>query len=1104
QATTTSNVGLRITSTTQGISLAGLTSCTQALETDANGNIICGTDQAGGASFGQTLEVFNSGAYLAPTTSIAFVAPTTLGVATTSPWARLSLGTHDLAPTTPSFVIASSSTGVATSTQFIVRNGFVGIGTSSPLALLSINPTNLLGTAPIMTVGSSTQTVFSIDNAGSTTVKNLLFTDTGANGIFWNMMETPNNDLSIYYPSVRRAVLINAGTGGGMLGVGTSSANGFATIVAASSTPSIAITDSDAATDRKHWLLSGSDGQFSIGTTTDTFTATSSPFRITTTGTTTVTQFAVSTLNCSAAGSLVQTNEQGQFVCGTDDGGSVTPQGATGAVQFNNGGAFGGNTGGMFFDSTNMRLGLGSTTPWASLSIQANSGSTTFAIGSSTRSYFVVGNDGRVGVGTSTPMATLSVVGGNGTYPAFVVSTTTGNWGAGHRPLLWAAATTTGALDYARVAIGTTSPWGNSGLRDQLTVDGRIYSTWRYAACDFANMSMTAVLAALTPNFCGPFAWAPTNTGLSLFATSVRTVPSTLWMAIAAGAAGTGSSVRSMMHVTSPTTSPTLEAVVSLNPAQATSTIVMVGFTGNAATANPVIGREPVNGIYFIASSTAGVGVTGGGANWWAVVKQGANRTAMDTGIASSTNDAGTPTPTATSTAQRLRIEVTPTNVTFLINGNVVAASTTGSVNADYAVNVSLAGSINGTLSQPQIGRANFGLRSLRVWDDDPPESKQLAAGPDSLAAPENETFDWDGGSNFSVSYLFNEQEPERGAANGKIARIDPATTSAVKFARQPYDKDLLGVVVNASMNTVGYQYAGKTTLIATQGRVPLQIVSENGGIRAGDPITSSSFAGYGMKATRPGYIIGRALESFELSTSTQECSSVEGTTTPVCAGTILIALSPEYALNFDAMIDVFGESATELTGEVAADLAEALNVLADDAFSKAVQFASLVAERVVAKMGIFERLFAKTIYAENIYADTVNAKTLCLDGLCITKDQLHAILNGQVAGSSTTTPSGSAPPPQEKEPDPASTASTTPSMGTTTPPGDGGDGSEAPPEGPPAEVQSEEGPAEDPPTENPPSEESPTEEPPVEELPQESETESPPPVDGGDEGGEN
>jgi len=44
-------------------------------------------------------------------------------------------------------------------------------------------------------------------------------------------------------------------------------------------------------------------------------------------------------------------------------------------------------------------------------------------------------------------------------------------------------------------------------------------------------------------------------------------------------------------------------------------------------------------------------------------------------------------------------------------------------------------------------------------------------------------------------------------------------------------------------------------------GRVPTKVSLENGPIRPGDLITSSSQAGVGMKATKPGRVIGVALE---------------------------------------------------------------------------------------------------------------------------------------------------------------------------------------------------------------------------------------------------
>src|SRR3989344_5323235 len=81
------------------------------------------------------LPKWNSGTFA---NSLVYDDGTNVGVATTSPWAKFSVGTHNLAVTSPAFVIASSSVGLATSTQFVVVNGNVGVGTVSPGANLHI------------------------------------------------------------------------------------------------------------------------------------------------------------------------------------------------------------------------------------------------------------------------------------------------------------------------------------------------------------------------------------------------------------------------------------------------------------------------------------------------------------------------------------------------------------------------------------------------------------------------------------------------------------------------------------------------------------------------------------------------------------------------------------------------------------------------------------------------------------------------------------------------------------------------------------------------------------------------------------------------------
>ena len=99
-------------------------------------------------------------------------------------------------------------------------------------------------------------------------------------------------------------------------------------------------------------------------------------------------------------------------VNGTCVGGGGSAGGAAGQIQFNDGSSFAGASQ-LTWDSTNNRLGIGTTTPWATLSIHAGAASTTFAIGSSTSTYFVVDNSGKVGIGTASPGRSLDVYNGS-------------------------------------------------------------------------------------------------------------------------------------------------------------------------------------------------------------------------------------------------------------------------------------------------------------------------------------------------------------------------------------------------------------------------------------------------------------------------------------------------------------------------------------------------------------------------------------------------------------------------------------------------------------------------------------------------------------------
>ena len=52
----------------------------------------------------------------------------------------------------------------------------------------------------------------------------------------------------------------------------------------------------------------------------------------------------------------------------------------------------------------------------------------------------------------------------------------------------------------------------------------------------------------------------------------------------------------------------------------------------------------------------------------------------------------------------------------------------------------------------------------------------------------------------------------------------------------------------------------GKPVIVGLSGRVPVKVSTKNGDIRPGDYITTSDIPGVGMRATRAGHVIGKAL----------------------------------------------------------------------------------------------------------------------------------------------------------------------------------------------------------------------------------------------------
>jgi hypothetical protein len=88
-----------------------------------------------------------------------------------------------------------------------------------------------------------------------------------------------------------------------------------------------------------------------------------------------------------------------------------------------------------------------------------------------------------------------------------------------------------------------------------------------------------------------------------------------------------------------------------------------------------------------------------------------------------------------------------------------------------------------------------------------------------------------------------------------------------VVLSSRPYQGPVVGIVSNnyGDFTSAGYNVPEEEhpMPVALVGRVPVNVTNENGSIRVGDYLTTSSTPGYAMKATEVGRVIGMALADF-------------------------------------------------------------------------------------------------------------------------------------------------------------------------------------------------------------------------------------------------
>jgi hypothetical protein len=268
-----------------------------------------------------------------------------------------------------------------------LNSGNVGVGTTSPSKTLAVQGNSYVSGTSFF--GGAITATSTLNVTGLTTLGNASTTQIGSTG-------------SAYFATL-----------GGSLGVGTTSpwanlsVNGTSTQTVI---PLFAVASSTGSATSTAFIIDA-NGKVGIGTTSPSQQL-SIAGGIFTTGSSTMMNGIDLTSGCFSINGTCLGSGSGTVNSGTT--GQFAFYGANGTAV---------SATSSIFVSSDSKIGIGTTSPWAKLSINPVTGDgPSFVIGSSTATKFVVDNAGNVGVGTASPYAKLSIVAASATSPAFSIS----------------------------------------------------------------------------------------------------------------------------------------------------------------------------------------------------------------------------------------------------------------------------------------------------------------------------------------------------------------------------------------------------------------------------------------------------------------------------------------------------------------------------------------------------------------------------------------------------------------------------------------------------------------------------------------------------------
>jgi F0F1-type ATP synthase membrane subunit c/vacuolar-type H+-ATPase subunit K len=98
-------------------------------------------------------------------------------------------------------------------------------------------------------------------------------------------------------------------------------------------------------------------------------------------------------------------------------------------------------------------------------------------------------------------------------------------------------------------------------------------------------------------------------------------------------------------------------------------------------------------------------------------------------------------------------------------------------------------------------------------------------------------------------------------APEGSIVKFTP---DGYTLANTPYETSVFGVVVKEAAISLESNQIPNAKPVVSSGKTYVRVNTNNGTLKAGDLITTSTTPGVGQKATENGYVIGTALEEYK------------------------------------------------------------------------------------------------------------------------------------------------------------------------------------------------------------------------------------------------